>query len=224
MAKRKAAQTVDTVSGNVRNGVARTDGMGQVVQQRTKALRAASTTSTSAAKAALDEPLRVTWLPLGADAARRVLDRVEADLGQHAELCARLRRAHAASMRLGRGDAPPAPTGGFVVGLNAVSAHMERGELLFAIVTKDAWPSACLRHLPVLAHVSGTPLCLLADAAAELGGMLGAERLDALGLCAAAEPWQHALGVFVRGQTPAVGAPDWFDYLPGLPPRVPDPA
>lgn len=220
MGKRKAAQVVGAGTGRAARGVRNADGTGQLVQQKTKALRTASVVSTSAVKTALEDPLRATWLPLGAQDASSVLDRLRADLSAHGELCTQLRRSHARSIKLrgGRGgDAFDAPTESLVVGLNAVSAHMERGSLRLAVVAKDAWPSACLQHLPILAHATGTPICLLADAAAPLGHAVGAARLDAIGFCAGGEPWQDALVGFVRGKTPQVGAPPWFAFVPGLP-------
>ncbi|KAG8465586.1 hypothetical protein KFE25_002893 [Diacronema lutheri] len=180
--------------------------------------------STSAVKAALDDPLRATWLPLSAEDARGVLDRLHADLSGRAELCTRLRRAHAAAMRLRGGREPDAPTDGIVAGINTVCAHMERGSLRLAIFAKDAWPSACLQHVPLLAHASGTHICLLADAATALGRAIGTARLDALGFCVTGaanavcnhdEPWQDALVRSVRGKAPAVAEPPWFALVPG---------
>lgn len=221
MGKRKAAETVGAATGRTVRGVRAADGVGQLVQQKTKALTTSTMISTSAAKVALDDPLKATWLPLGADDASSVVSRLREELSVRAELCARLRGAHAAATKLrgGRGRNQrdqERPTDSIVVGINAVSAQMESGGVRLAIFAKDAWPSACLQHLPLLAHVSSTPICLLADAAVSLGDAIGMAQLDAIGFCAEGEPWQDDLVAFVRLKTPAVGAPPWFAFLPGL--------
>jgi ribosomal protein L7Ae-like RNA K-turn-binding protein len=223
MGKRKAAQTVDAASGRVVSGVESADGLTQLVRHKTKALRRTSTgTSTTAVKAALDDPLRAAWLPLASADASAVLERVHADLHPRTELCAALRRAHTASTRLRASDAPPAPTEGVVAGLNAVSAHMERGSLALVIVAKDAWPSACIQHLPLQAHLSTTPLCLLADAAQALGATIGAAELDAVGFCAQGgdegQQWREGLVRFVRSMIGSQASPNWYAYLPLLAP------
>jgi ribosomal protein L7Ae-like RNA K-turn-binding protein len=217
MAKRKAAQTVDATTGKVAAGVQSEDGMGQLVRQKVKALKPVASVSTTAVKAALDDPLRAAWLTLSSADGASVLARLSAELRPRTELAGRLRRAHAASMRLTSAHEPPPSTDGLVVGLNALSAHMELGTLRLAVIAKDAWPSVCIQHLPLLAHLSTVQLCLVANAADALGAAIGAPRLDALGFCGGdVEPWQDQLVSFIGAKAPPIGQPAWYGALPAL--------
>lgn len=70
----------------------------------------------------------------------------------------------------------------FVFGLNQVTRGLEKESLKLVIVSKDIEAQIVIQHLPVLAQLHRTPLCLLDVSSEELGAIFGLRTVIAVGV------------------------------------------
>ncbi len=69
-----------------------------------------------------------------------------------------------------------------VFGLNQVTRGLEKESLKLVIVSKDIQAQIVIQHLPVLAQLHHTPLCLLDMSSEELGAVFGLRTVIAVGV------------------------------------------
>jgi ribonuclease P/MRP protein subunit RPP38 len=69
-----------------------------------------------------------------------------------------------------------------VFGLNQVTRGLEKESLKLVIVSKDIQAQIVIQHLPVLAQLHHTPLCLLDLSSEELGAVFGLRTVIAVGV------------------------------------------
>jgi ribosomal protein L7Ae-like RNA K-turn-binding protein len=100
-----------------------------------------------------------------------------------------------------------------VFGLNQVTRGLEKESLKLVIVSKDIQAQIVIQHLPVLAQLHHTPLCLLDLSSEELGAVFGLRTVIAVGVKVKCHTVPRSLATDTSNQNKAVLSTPRLDEL-----------